>query len=100
MSGGALYLQSGGAPREVGAARLRLVECRAVLGGERDPMRAVWDERAALKDRRLLLAMAGVSAVEAARRSSAAWCDLPASLRGDIVRGLGRFREWAAKVAP
>lgn len=81
------------------AARLRLVECRAILGGARDPLRAVWDERATLKDRRLLLAMAGVSSVEAARRSGVAWGDLPAALRGDIARGLGRFRDWAAMVA-
>lgn len=95
-----VYLQAGNRPRDVGAARLRLVECRAVLGGERDPLRAVWDERATAKDRRLLLAMAGVSAVEAAHRSGAAWGDLPAALRGDIARGLDRFRGWAARVAP
>ena len=29
------------APVEVSA---RLAECRAVLGGERDKMRAIWDE--------------------------------------------------------
>lgn len=82
------------------APHLRLVECRAILGGERDPLRAVWDERASRKDRRLLLAMAGVGAGESVRRAGVAWCDLPASMRGDIARGLGRFRDWAARVAP
>lgn len=82
------------------SAHLRLVECRAILGGERDPLREVWDERAGAKDRRLLLAMAGASAADAARRVGSSWCDLPASMRGDIARGLGRFRDWAARVAP
>jgi hypothetical protein len=80
------------------AAHLRLVECRAILGGARDPLRAVWDERATRKDRRLLLAMAGVGVAESARRSGSSWCDLPPAMRGDISRGLGRFRDWAARV--
>lgn len=44
------------------SARLRLVECRKVLGGEYDPLRAVWDDYATLKDRRLLLAVAVANA--------------------------------------
>lgn len=100
MTAGQVYQAAGSRPRDVGAARLRLVECWAIIGGERDPLRAVWDERATDKDRRLLLAMAGCGAAESARRSGAAWCDLPASLRGDIERGLARFRAWADKVAP
>jgi hypothetical protein len=79
---------------------LKLVECRAIIGGARDPMRAVWDEQTTLKDRRLLLAMAGAGAAESARRSGVAWCDLPADVRGDVVRGLAKFKAWAAKVAP
>ena len=54
------------------AARLRLVECRSILGGERDPMRAVWDEQATGRDRRLLLMMAGESAAQAGRRWASA----------------------------
>ena len=59
------------------SARLRLVECRAVLGGEYDPMRAAWDERATIKDRRLLLAMAGRDAFAL----RVPWVDLPILVR-------------------
>ena len=81
------------------AARLRLVECRAILGGERDAFRVVWDEQATQKDRRLLLAMAGESPQMAARLAGRAWCDLSAHVRGEILRGLGRFAAWAGKLA-
>jgi hypothetical protein len=76
----------------------RLVEARAVLGGERDVFRRVWDHEASAKDRRLLLAMAGASAGIQARWKSCAWADLPAALRGDVVRGLARFKGWAARI--
>lgn len=79
--------------------RLKLVECRAILGGERDLMRVVWDEQATNKDRRLLLAMAGQGAGMAARLSGRGWCDLSAELRVDISRGLARFRAWSERVA-
>jgi len=80
------------------SARLRLVECRAILGGERDPFRVVWDEQATSKDRRVLLAMAGEPGAMVARRAGYAWCDLSAHTRGEILRGLGRFGAWAEKL--
>lgn len=81
------------------AARLRLVECRAILGGERDPFRAVWDEQATVKDRRLLLAMAGEPAGMAGRLAARSWCDLSPDVRGEIKRGMARFRVWSERVA-
>ena len=80
------------------AARLRLVECRQILGGERDPFRIVWDEQATNKDRRLLLAMAGEPSGAAARLAGRAWCDLAANTRGEIQRGLRRFSAWAERL--
>lgn len=80
------------------AARLKLVECRAVLGGVRDPMRAVWDEQATAKDRRLLLAMAGHSGPMAGRLALRAWGDLSAEDRGNVANGLRRWRAWADKL--
>lgn len=85
--------------RDVVGARLRLVECRAVLGGERDPFRLVWDEQATAKDRRLLLAMAGEPSSVAARYSGRGWLDLSADLRGKVKAGLKRFRSWSERVA-
>ena len=80
------------------AARLRLVECRAVLGGERDAFRIVWDEQATAKDRRVLLAMAGEPAGMAGRLAGWAWCDLSAELRGNIKAGLKRFSGWSERL--
>lgn len=80
------------------AARLKLVECRAILGGEYDPMRAVWDEQATAKDRRLLLAMAGHAGSMAGRLSSRAWCDLLPETRAAVVGGLRRWSDWAARL--
>lgn len=77
------------------AAHLRLVECRAILGGERDPFRATWDEKASRSDRRLLLAMARATVAEAGRWSGLAWCDLRPEVRAGVVAGLRRFRGWA-----
>lgn len=81
------------------AARLRLVECREILGGARDPLRAVWDEQATAKDRRLLLAMAGRGSASDARLTGRAWCDLSPELRGDIAGGLRKWRAWSERVA-
>lgn len=80
------------------AVRLRLVECRAILGGERDKFRDVWDCQASVRDRRVLLAMAGEPAQEAGRLAGLAWCDLSAHTRGEVLRGLGRFGAWAEKM--
>lgn len=77
------------------SARLRLVECRKVLGGEYDPMRAAWDERATIKDRRLLLAMAGRVSEQANRLCGRQWCELTGETRAAIVGGLRRWRAWA-----
>lgn len=80
------------------SARLRLVEVRAILGGERDEFRAVWDEQATNKDRRLLLAMAGEPPGMAGRLAGRGWCDLSAELRGNIKGGLRRFRDWSERL--
>lgn len=80
------------------AVKLRLVECREILGGERDPLRAVWDEQATQKDRRLLLAMAGHAQSMAGRLSGRAWCDLLPETRVSIAGGLRRWREWAERL--
>lgn len=80
------------------AVRLRLVECRAILGGERDPMRAIWDEQATAKDRRFLMAMGGLSAGRIAGRSGYGWCDLSNDDRVAIVGGLRKFKAWAGKL--
>ena len=80
------------------AARLKLVELRAVLGGERDPFGNVWDFQATKKDRALLLMMAGKNSVDAGWLSGRAWSDLSAENRGNIQAGLRRFSGWAAKL--
>lgn len=80
------------------AVRLRLVECRAILGGERDAFRVVWDDQATTRDRRVLLAMAGEPPQAAGRLAGRSWCDLSAHTRGEVVRGLGRFAGWAEKM--
>jgi hypothetical protein len=80
------------------AARLRLVECREILGGARDPLRAVWDEQATAKDRRLLLAMAGHASSMAGRLAGRAWCDLLPETRAAIAGGLRRWREWSERL--
>lgn len=80
------------------AARLRLVELRSIIGGEYDPLRAVWDEQATAKDRRLLLAMAGKGLAEVSLFASRAWCDLPGAARAEIAGGLRRWSGWAARL--
>lgn len=96
MGAAVAYISKGAAPREV--ARLRLVECRAILGGEYDPMRDIWDCQATVKDRRLLLAMAGRVATDAGRLAGRAWCDLPNDLRVAIAGGLRRWSAWAERL--
>lgn len=80
------------------SARLYLVECRAILGGERDKFRDVWDCQASQRDRKVLLAMAGEPAQAAGRLAGRAWCDLSAHTRGEVLRGLGRFAGWADRL--
>ena len=80
------------------SARLYLVECRAILGGERDRFRDVWDCQASQRDRRVLLMMAGEPPQGAGRLAGRAWCDLSAHTRGEVLRGLGRFAGWADKL--
>lgn len=76
----------------------RAAECRAILGGERDKFRIVWDEQATQKDRVLLLAMAGEPREMSARLARRAWGDLSPELRYEIKRGLKRWAEWADKL--
>lgn len=80
------------------AAKLALVECRNVLGGERDKLRVVWDEQATQKDRRMMLAMAGHAKSMATHLSGRAWCDLLPETRCAIAGGLRRWRSWAERL--
>lgn len=73
-------------------------ECRAILGGERDKFRVVWDEQATQKDRALLLAMAGEPRAMAARLAGRAWCDLSAEMRAEIKRALKKWSCWADRL--
>lgn len=77
------------------AVVVKLAEARAILGGERDRLRAVWDDRAGVKDRRLLLAMAGCTVAQAGLYARLSWCDLRPEVRADVAGGLRRFRAWA-----
>ena len=76
----------------------RAAECRAILGGERDKFRVVWDEQATQKDRALLLAMAGEPRAMAARLAGRAWCDLSAEMRPEIKRALKKWSAWAERL--
>lgn len=96
MSAAVSYIGQGVAPVEV--RRRRLAECRAILGGEYDPLRDVWDYQATAKDRRLLLAMAGKVATDAGRLAGRAWCDLPNELRVAIAGALRRWSAWAGRL--
>lgn len=80
------------------AAHLCLVECRAILGGEYDQLRVVWDEQATGKDRRLLLAMAGRQERSMAHLSGRDWAGLSVDDREAIRGGLRRFRAWSERV--
>ena len=81
------------------AKREILAGCRAIIGGEFDPLRAVWDEQATARDRRLLLAMAGRSGAECGRLASRSWCDLSPEMRAAIAGGLRRWSQWAERLA-
>lgn len=78
----------------------RIVDLFAVINGERDKLRPVWDQQATDKERRLLLAMAGATMAEANAWAGRAWCDLRPEVRGNIAGGLRRFKGWAERVAP
>lgn len=81
------------------AAVVRLAEVRAILGGVRDPLRAVWDESASDKDRRLLLLLGGITnEAQKSLRAGMAWGDLRPEVRSNIRVGLAKFRKWAALV--
>lgn len=81
------------------AAVVRLAEARAILGGARDPLRAVWDDSANDKDRRLLLLLAGcANGFEQSTFAGKAWGDLRPEIRSRIRGGLAKFRRWAALV--
>lgn len=76
-----------------------IAACWTVLGGEYDPLRVVWDEQATVKDRRLLLAMAGQVKTMATRMSSRSWCDLLPETRVSIAGALRRWRAWSERLA-
>lgn len=78
-------------------ARARLAECRAIVGGEHDRMRGVWDA-AGVKDRRLLLAMGGNDSVVGARNASRDWVALSPEIRQSVSDGMRRWLRWAEAV--
>lgn len=97
MSAGAVgYISKGADSRAL--VGQKIAECRAILGGEYSPMRAVWDEQATQKDRSLLLKMAGHAGSMATRLSSRAWCDLLPETRAAVEGGLRRWREWSDRL--
>jgi len=75
-----------------------LAECWRVLGGGHDPLRAVWDEQTTTKDRRLLMAMAGMAKSRIDKRVGWAWCDLSPEDRVSIKGGLRRWSAWAGRL--
>lgn len=80
-------------------AAARLAEARAILGGVRDPLRAMWDDSASDKDRRLLLLLAGCEDIyKWGLLVGCSWGDLKPELRSRIRVGLAKFRRWAALV--
>lgn len=87
-----------GGDRVSAAGAAALAEAWRILGGALDPMRVVWDEQATDKDRRLLLAMGGLTGPVHRFKSSAAWVDLRAEDRAAIAAGLRRFRAWSERL--
>jgi len=76
-----------------------LARCREALAGAGDAFALVWDGRASDRDRRLLLALGGVAAEDAACLRKKAWRDLRPEVRGAVKRGLTRFKVWADGLA-
>lgn len=76
----------------------RLAECRAMLGGERSKMRAIWDDEASRRDRLLLLAMGRRAGAQAETLAACAWCQLSPEVRGDVAGGLRKFRAWSERI--
>ena len=81
------------------AARERLAECRAILGGVYDPMTPKW-ARAAVRERRFLLTIAGGYPASLKNRYAEvpSWGGLPSEVRVAIKIGLSRLRSWADEV--
>lgn len=86
------------AARDVQAGRRRLVECRAIIGGEHDAFLLVWDEQASSKDRRVMLTLAGEPPQSAGFYAGYAWRDLSPEMRGRITGAMRRFKTWSERL--
>jgi len=73
---------------DIPVSALALAQCRAILGGEYDPLRSFWD-RSSERRRRLLLSLAERSPFYAAYT----WRDLPAHVRGPLRGTLRQVRD-------
>ena len=68
-------------PNDICTAQLALAQCRAILGGQYDPMRSVW-EASSERRRALFLSIAGQRPHYVHRT----WLELPVETRG-LIRG-------------
>lgn len=73
---------------DIPVSALALAQCRAILGGQYDPLRPFWD-RSSERRRRMLLSLADRSPYYAVH----AWADLPASIRGPLRGALQQVRD-------
>ena len=73
---------------DIPVSALALAQCRAILGGEYDPLRSFWD-RSSERRRRVLLSLAERSSFFAAY----AWRDLPGHVRGPLRGTLRQVRD-------
>jgi len=76
----------------------RLAECLGVLGGVSSRLGRVWNNRASVQDRRLLLALSGRRGMVWSRMADLSWQDLPPEVRAQVAAGMRRFKAWADEV--
>jgi len=75
-----------------------LAECRAILGGVSSKLGRIWNDRASVQDRRLLLALSGRRGMVWTRLADLYWQDLPPEVRAQVAAGFKRFKGWADEV--
>lgn len=76
----------------------RLAECRAILGGVSSKLGRVWNVRASVQERRLLLSLSGRRGMVWSRLADLCWQDLPPEVRAQVASGMQRFKAWADEV--
>jgi len=75
-----------------------LAECRAILGGESSKLGRIWNTRASLRDRRLMLVLSGQRARLGSGLADLPWHAVPPDVRSQVVDGMRRFKAWADEV--